>query len=150
MQDDGSWQRQVEAKATPGKTLNWFHPQAQDLADARASLASLATQHSVDDWVVPPLQLAWPGQEHGSETDRPSSSGPALRQLGEDAARLVGIARQDLQLDGQGTGVRDEVAAHREANAGRPQQGFGDRHPARVQVREHGHQLVGYRYFSRM
>jgi hypothetical protein len=43
-EQDGTWQRQVEAKATPRRALSWIHPQAQDVADAHAAQASLVTQ----------------------------------------------------------------------------------------------------------
>ena len=43
-EQDGGWQRQVEARATPHKALSWFHPQTKDVADAQAAQASLVTQ----------------------------------------------------------------------------------------------------------
>ena len=36
-EQDGLWQRQVEAKVRPRDRLSWFHPQAQDVLDAQAT-----------------------------------------------------------------------------------------------------------------
>ena len=33
------------------------------------------------------------------------------RKLGQDAACLIGVAGQDLQVDGQGAGIRERLAA---------------------------------------
>jgi hypothetical protein len=40
-EQDGGWQRQVEAKVQPRDVLSWFHPQAQEIVDAEASLTQL-------------------------------------------------------------------------------------------------------------
>ncbi len=36
-EQDGVWQRQVEAKVRPHDRLSWFHPQAQGIVDAQAA-----------------------------------------------------------------------------------------------------------------
>ena len=36
-EQDGLWQRQVEAKVRPHDRLSWFHPQAQGIVDAQAA-----------------------------------------------------------------------------------------------------------------
>ena len=49
LEQDGTWQRQVEAKVKPGSVLSWFHPQAKDITEAKAGMVDEPTS-------VPPLR----------------------------------------------------------------------------------------------
>ena len=40
LEQDGTWQRQVEAKVKPGSALSWFHPQAREPTDADLGAAA--------------------------------------------------------------------------------------------------------------
>ena len=80
---------------------------------------------------------------HACRLRRPLRLGLRRREVGQNTARLVGVAGQDLQVDGKGAGVRQQVAAHRKADVRRLQQGLGDRREAAVVAGEDGHQVVG-------